>query len=141
MGGFLLGENDHAFVIFEAFEEDFHLIAYLDVFIFELVGGDSSFGLVADIDEDDLWFDFEDLAFDDGSFGKLAERTCDQVCECSGCAHYLLFTGCECLGGNRSQTSTPEAHGGLSSRKAKRLPDKRAGSVGEVPRLASEKVG
>jgi hypothetical protein len=118
VGGLLLGEHDHAFVVFEAFEEDFDLIADLDVFIFELVGGDGPFGLVADVDEDDLRFDFEDLAFDDGSFGELAERTCDQVCECSGCAHYVV-TGCECLGGNRSQTSTPEAHGGLSSRKPK----------------------
>jgi hypothetical protein len=140
VGGFLLGENDHAFVVFEAFEEDFDLIAYLDVFIFEFVGGDGSFGLVADIDEDDLRFDFKDLAFDDRSFGKLAKRTCDQFCECSVCAHYLLFTGCECLGGYRTQTSTPEAHGGLSSRKATKLPDKRAGILGEVPRLARGKV-
>jgi hypothetical protein len=96
VGGLLLGEDDHAFVVFEAFEEDFDLVADLDVFVFEFVGGDGPFGLVADVHEDDLRFDFEDLAFDDGSFGELAERTCDQVGESSCCTHYVV-TGCECL--------------------------------------------
>jgi hypothetical protein len=31
VGGLLLGEHDHAFVVFEAFEEDFHLIADLGI--------------------------------------------------------------------------------------------------------------
>jgi hypothetical protein len=61
VGGFLFGEDDHAFVIFEAFEEDFDFVADLDVFVFEFVGGDGAFGLVADVDEDDLGFDFEDV--------------------------------------------------------------------------------
>ena len=84
VGSFFLGEDDHAFIIFQFFEEDFDLVTDLDVFVFEFVGGDGSFGLVSDVHEDDLWLDFEDLTFDDGSFGEFTEGSCDHFPECLG---------------------------------------------------------
>ena len=36
VGGLLLGEDDHAFIIFEALKEHFDFITDLDVFVFEL---------------------------------------------------------------------------------------------------------
>ena len=69
MGGLLLERTTIAFVIFEALEQDFDFVADLDVLVFEFVGGDGAFGLVADVHKDDLGFDFEDATLDDGSLG------------------------------------------------------------------------
>ena len=54
-------------------EENFDFVADLDVLVFEFVGRDGAFGLVADVHEDDLRLDFKDPAFDDGSFVIRAE--------------------------------------------------------------------
>ncbi len=78
VGGLLLGEDDHAFVVFQALEEHFDFVAYLDVFVFEFIGRDRAFGLVADIDEDHLGFDFEDSALHDGPLVERAECARDQ---------------------------------------------------------------
>lgn len=42
---------------------------------------------------------------------------------------------------NRARPSTPEGHGGLMSRAANRLPDKRGGKVGEIQPGARRKIG
>ena len=43
VGGFFLGDDDHAFVILEFLEEDFDFIADLDVFVFEFGRRDDAF--------------------------------------------------------------------------------------------------
>ena len=60
VGGFLLGEDDHALVVFEFLEEDFDFVADFDFLVLEFGGRDGSFGFVADVDEHDLRADFED---------------------------------------------------------------------------------
>ena len=55
-----------------------HFVAYLDVFVFEFIGRDRAFGLIADIDEDNLGFDFEDSALHDGPLVERAECARDQ---------------------------------------------------------------
>ena len=73
VGSLLFGENDHAFVVFEFLEEYLDLVTDLNVFIFEFVGGDGSFGFVTDVNEDDLRFDFKNATFNDRSFVEFTE--------------------------------------------------------------------
>ena len=68
------------------------LKATTTVFVFELVRRDGTFGLVADVDEDDLRFDFKDATSDDRSFVEFAEGSCDHLRE-SSCAHLCLWVG------------------------------------------------
>ena len=64
--GLLLGEDDHAFLVFELLDEDINLVADLDgLDVLEFVAGDDAFALVADVHEDFLGADFDDGAFDD----------------------------------------------------------------------------
>jgi hypothetical protein len=58
VGSFLFGENDHAFVIFQFFEENFDFVTDFDVVVFEFVRSDRAFGLIADVNDDDLGTDF-----------------------------------------------------------------------------------
>ena len=78
VGGFFLGEDDHALFIFEFFEEDFDFVADFDFLIFEFIGRDGSFGFVADVDENDLGADFENRALDDRPFAEFAKFGVDQ---------------------------------------------------------------
>ena len=95
VGGFLLGENDHALIVFEALEEHFDFVADFDFLILEFVGWDGAFGLVADVHEDDLRADFEDGSLDDGSFTEIREFGVDQVAQllvggfCDGSTHMV----------------------------------------------------
>ena len=71
--GLFLGEDDHAFLVFEAFDEDFDFVADFEVFdVFEFVGGDDAFGFVADVHEHFAGTDFEDAAFNDAALAELA---------------------------------------------------------------------
>ena len=64
--GLFLGEDDHALLVLELFDQDIDFVADLDGFdVFEFVAGDDAFAFVADIDEDFLGTDFDDGAFDD----------------------------------------------------------------------------
>jgi hypothetical protein len=92
VGGLFLREDDHAFIVFEAFQENFDFVADLNVFVFELVGGDGAFGFVTDVNEDDLRFDFKDATFNDRSFVEFAEGSCDHLRE-SLCAHAMYGLG------------------------------------------------
>ena len=59
--GLFLGEDDHAFLVFEFFDEDINLVADLDGFdVFEFAAGDDALAFVADIHEDFLGADFDD---------------------------------------------------------------------------------
>lgn len=79
ISGFLLGKDDHAFVVFEAAEENLHLVADLEVVdVIELAGGDDALGFVADIDEDFAVAKLENAAFDDAALFKVAKRFRDQ---------------------------------------------------------------
>ena len=86
VGGFLLGEDDHAFVVLEALQEHFDFVADVDVFIFKLGRRNSTLRFVADVDEDDLRLDFKDASFDDRTFLVGAERCIDQFREAL-CTH------------------------------------------------------
>ena len=81
VGGFLLGENDHALVVFEALEKHFDFFADFDFLILEFIGWDCAFGLVADVHEDDLRANFEDRSLYDGSFTEFREFRIDQVAQ------------------------------------------------------------
>ena len=68
-------EDDHALVVFEAFEEHVDLVADVDVVeVVELGEGDDALGFVADVHEGFARAEFEDVAFDDGAFAEVAHR-------------------------------------------------------------------
>ena len=59
--GFFLGEDDHAFFVFEFFDQDIDFIADFDGFdVVEFIAGDDAFAFVADVHEDFLGADFDD---------------------------------------------------------------------------------
>ena len=73
MEGFLAGEDHHALVVFEPFEEHVHLVADVHVVeVVELGEGDDALGLVADVHEGLARAEFEDVALDDGAFAEVA---------------------------------------------------------------------
>ena len=75
VGGFLLGEHDHAFVVFEALEEHFHFVAHfhrLDVLEFRR--RNDAFGFVADVDQHFARADLQNASFDDAAFFEVAHR-------------------------------------------------------------------
>ena len=79
LGCLLFRENDHAFVIFEAFEENFDFVAEFNGFGFvEFRGGDHAFAFVSDIHEEFPWSDLKDVALDDASFAVVFDRVGDQ---------------------------------------------------------------
>ena len=75
MGCFLAGEDDLTIFVFEAFEEDFDLLADG-----QIVRGakfaevDGALGFVADIDHDFARATFDDATFDDGTFLEVLHR-------------------------------------------------------------------
>ena len=78
--GFLTGEDDHALVVFEAFEQYVDFIAHVDmVEVVELADRDDPLGLVADVDEDFARANFEDVAFDDGTLTEILHGFVDEV--------------------------------------------------------------
>ena len=67
------GEDDHALVVFEAFEEHIDFIADVHVIeIVELREGNDTLRFVADVHEGFARAEFEDVAFDDGAFAEVA---------------------------------------------------------------------
>ena len=73
MGGFFFRQDHHALVVFQLLEENLDFVADLDVFVLKFVGGNSAFRLVTDIDQNDLRFDFEDAALNDGPLVEFAK--------------------------------------------------------------------
>ena len=68
--GLLLGENDHAFLVFELLDQDINLVSDFDgLKVFELAGRDDAFTLVADVHQR-----FFGADFDDGSFNNVPRR-------------------------------------------------------------------
>ena len=79
LGSLLFGENDHALVVFEAFEENFDFVAEFDRFRFvEFRGGYHAFAFVSDIHEEFPWSDLKDMALDDATFAVVFDRVGDQ---------------------------------------------------------------
>src|SRR6266850_2686017 len=69
--GLFLGQDDHAVLVFEFFDEDIYCVADLDgLDVFEFAGGDRAFALVANIHEDFLGTNFYDGTFDDFACSK-----------------------------------------------------------------------
>ena len=78
--GLLTREDDHALVVFEAFEQHVDLVAHVNVVeVVELAVGDDPLGLVADVDEDFARANFEDVAFDDGTLTEILHGFVDEV--------------------------------------------------------------
>jgi hypothetical protein len=97
VGGLFLGEDDHAFVVFEAFEEDFDFVAHFDFLVFKFADRDGSFGFVSDVHEDHLGFDVENRAAHDGIFLQLTEGFFHEGEEFA-LFHFLMFwlgLGCD----------------------------------------------
>ena len=70
--GLLLGEHDRALLVFQMLEEDLDLIAFLErLRILELVERNRAFGLEADVEDDRVVGDAEDLRLDDLAFDDL----------------------------------------------------------------------
>ncbi len=75
--GLFLGEDDHAFLVFELFDQDVNLVADLDgLDVVKFVGGDDAFAFVADVHQDFLGADFDDGSFDDFASGKACISLC-----------------------------------------------------------------
>src|SRR6266568_59208 len=69
--GLFLGQDDHAVLVFEFFNQDINFIADLDGFdVFKFVGGDRAFALVTNIHENFLGTDFDNGASCDFACGK-----------------------------------------------------------------------
>jgi hypothetical protein len=69
--GLLAGQDDHAFLVFEFFDQDVSFVADLDgLDVIKFVAGDDAFAFVADVDQDFLGSDFDDGAFDDFACSK-----------------------------------------------------------------------
>ena len=80
VGGLLLGEHDHAFVVFEALEEHFDFVADFErLDVFEFRRRDDALGLVTDIDEDFARPNFQDASLDDAAFFEVAHRLRHQI--------------------------------------------------------------
>ena len=69
--GLFLGQNDHAILVFEFFNEDVNFIAHLDgLDVLKFAGGDGAFALVTDIHKNFLGTDFNNSASGDFACGK-----------------------------------------------------------------------
>jgi hypothetical protein len=68
--GLLLREDDRAFLVLEVLEEDLDLVPFLGELL-ELVERNGSLGLEADVEDDGVLGDAEDLRFDDLALGDL----------------------------------------------------------------------
>ncbi len=90
--GALAREDDHALVVFEAFEENVDFVADFEgVRIIELGDGDDAFGFVADVHEDFPGADLQDVAFDNGAFAEVLHGLGDQFLH----SNHNLGLGCE----------------------------------------------
>ena len=83
---FFAGEDDVAFAVFGAFEEDVHDVAGLNrdlaLFVEELAHGDDAFGLVADVDHHFRGGHLENRSLDDLTFRDVPEAgivACQQL--------------------------------------------------------------
>ena len=77
--GAFSGEDDHALVVLEAFEQDFDFVADFEgVRIVEFAEADDALGLVADVDEDFPGADLQNVAFDNGAFAEVLHGLGDQ---------------------------------------------------------------
>ncbi len=64
--GFFLGEDNHAVLVLQFFDQDIDLVADLDGFdVLKFIGRDHSLALVTDIDQDLFGAHFNDGSFDD----------------------------------------------------------------------------
>jgi len=72
---FLAGKDHEAVLVFQAFEEDFNLLADGQIVRgAEFAQIDGAFGFVADVDHDFARATFDDAAFDDGSLTEILHR-------------------------------------------------------------------
>ena len=80
IGGFLLREDDHAFVVFEAFEEHFHFVADFErLDVVKLRCRNDALRLVTDVDEHFAWPNLQNAPFDDAAFFEVAHRLRHQI--------------------------------------------------------------
>src|SRR5688500_6509430 len=73
--GLLLRQDDRALLVLEMFEEDLDLVAFLQrLRVLELIEGNGPFRLEADVEDDGVVRDAEDLRLDDLAFDDLRHR-------------------------------------------------------------------
>ena len=73
--GLLLGEHDDAIVVFEALEKDLDLTALFELIgVLELIEGNGALTLEAELEDDGLFGDLEDLGLDDLTFTDVLKR-------------------------------------------------------------------
>ena len=75
ISGFLLREDDHAFVVFEPLEEHFHFVAHFErLDVVEFRYRNDALGLVSDIDQDFARTNFQYASLDDASLAEIRHR-------------------------------------------------------------------
>src|SRR6478735_1086450 len=80
IGGFLLREHNHAFVILEALEEHLHFVAYFErLNVVELRRRDYALGLVTDIHKDLPRPNLQNAPLHDAAFFEVAHRLRHQI--------------------------------------------------------------
>ena len=85
--GFLLRQDDRAFLILEVLEQDFDFVARLEVgMVLELFERNAAFGFEADVEHDHVVADLEHLALHDLALVDRRERAVVQL-------HHLLVLG------------------------------------------------
>ena len=80
IGGLLLREDDHAFVVLEALEEHFDFVADFErLNVVELRRRDDALGLVTDVHEDFARPNLQNAPLDDAAFFEVAHRLRHQI--------------------------------------------------------------
>ncbi len=80
ISGFLLREDDHAFVVFEAFEEHFDFVADFErIDVVKLCRRNDAFRLVTDINEHFAGANFQDASLHNAALLEVAHRLRDQI--------------------------------------------------------------
>src|SRR6266487_6160856 len=73
--GFLLRENDHAFVVFESFEEHVYFITNFEILdVLKLGDRNPALGFVTDIYQHFAWTNFQYASLDDTAFTEVRHR-------------------------------------------------------------------
>ena len=77
VGGLFLREDNHALIVLEALQEDFHFVPLLNLIVLKLGGRYDALRLVTDIDNHDLGTDVEDCSIHNGTLSEFAELRID----------------------------------------------------------------
>jgi hypothetical protein len=107
VGGAFLREDHHAFIIFEAAEEHFHLVSNLEILrVLELGKRNDALALVTDVHEHFAGSHFENVPLDDAPFSELAQMMHrEQLFHVDHCMPLLPTTGSVLTPADRSKAA------------------------------------